>query len=218
MADGEAVPGDLRGRHDRYAEASVLGKAALRISGAALSPAEREQLRRHELGVEGRIAEDAVHAVEASVPVWAMLAEKGMFEDLTVAELNHIGEDLLGRPVDGVQDVARIDVSLKFTDADHIALLRKVIPGDLHPEVFNAYRYATLTPGSFGAPEPFIIALSDDDSGVNDVVAAMLIASTFLLHEQDLGAFEAADLRPLEAVLHDDLAAIRETHRLLREA
>ena len=209
---------ELRGRRDRYAEASLIGKAALRLSGVALSPAEREQLRRHELGVEGRIAEDAVNAVQESVPVWAMLADKGMFEDLTKAELERIGEDLLGRPVSGWEDVARIDVSVKFTDTSHIALLRRVIPGELHPEVFNAYRYATLTPGSFGPPEPFIMALSDDESGVNEVVAAMLVASTFLRHEQEFGALDAADIRPLESMLQADLEAVRETHRLLREA
>ena len=93
-----------------------------------------------------------------------------------------------------------------------------MIPGELHPEVFNAYRYATLTPGSFGAPEPFIMALSDDESGVNEVVAAMLVASTFLRHEQEFGALEAADIRPLESMLQVDLEAVRETHRLLGEA
>ncbi len=218
MAEPDKTPEDLRGRRDRYEGASLLGKAALRLSGVAPSPAEREQLRRHELGVEGRIAEDAVEAVLASVPVWAMLAEKGIFEDLTVTELNRIGEDLLGRPVEGLEDVARIDVSVKFTDRSHIALLHRVIPGELHPEVFNAYRYATLTPGSVAAPEPFIMALSDDESGVNEVVAAMLVESTFLRHEQEFGALETADIRPLEAMLQDDLIAVRETHRLLPEA
>jgi hypothetical protein len=208
----------LRGRRDRYEEASLLGNAALRLSGVALSPAEREQLRRHELGVEGRIAEDAVNTVSASVPIWALLAEKSIFEDLTVTELNRIGEDLLGRPVEGLEDVARIDVSVKFTDADHIVLLRRVIPGELHPEVFNAYRYATLTANNVSAPEPFIMALSDVGSGVNDVVAAMLVDATFVRHEQDFGALEARDIRPLESMLQSDLDAIRETHRLLRDA
>lgn len=159
-----------------------------------------------------------MNAVQGSVPVWALLADRGMFEDLTKAELDRTAEDLLGRPLSGWEDVARIDVSVKFTKPAHIALLRRVIPGELHPEVFNAYRYATLTPGGLDAPEPFIMALSDDNSGVNDVIAAMLVAPTFLRHEQEFGALTAADMRPLERMLHSDLGAVRETHRLLRGA
>jgi hypothetical protein len=46
----------------------------------------------------------------------------------------------------------------------------------------------------------------------------MLVAATFLRHEEDLGAFTGADLEPLEDVLAKDLAGIAETHIQLQAA
>jgi hypothetical protein len=81
----------------------------------------------------------------------------------------------------------------------------------------DAYRYATLRTRA-GPVEPFVIALRTRDAQHNDVVATMLVAATFLRHEEDLGAFTGADLEPLEDVLAKDLAGIAETHIQLQAA
>jgi hypothetical protein len=216
--DDPGDPRELRLRAARYAEAGLLGKAAMRLSRESLTPAQREQVRRHDLGPEGRIAEDVVRLVDACVPIWSLLAEKGLPEDLTVRELNAIWECLLGRTPGGWVEPNAVDVSLKFTRSPlHVTALRRVVPGMSDEDRVDAYRYATLRTRA-GPVEPFVIALRTRDAQHNDVVATMLVAATFLRHEEDLGAFTGADLEPLEDVLAKDLAGIAETHIQLQAA
>jgi hypothetical protein len=217
--DDPVEAAELRSRKARYEDAGPLGKAAMRITRSALTPAQRQQLRRHEIGTEGRIAEDVVRVVDGCEPVWSLIASMGLPEDLTISELNEIWECLLGRRPRGWSESNVLDVSLKFRGNPlHVAALSRVIPGTWPDVAFDAYRYATLTTPGTGAVEPFVLALKELDPPRNQVVATMLVAPTFLRHEEEIGVIDPADLEPLQDILGRDLAAVAETHAELRAA
>lgn len=210
--------GELGERLARYGDAGLLGKAGMLLRGAAPTARDREQLRRAHLGVEGRIAEDVVRAVIESEPIWILLAEKGLPEDLTVQELNAIADSLRGRPTPTSAVTMPVGASIRFTDPDSVDVVRRVIPGELDPADIDAYRYAALTPLAAGDVEPFIVALTSDPLGVNSVAATMLVGATFLRHEQEFDVVAPTDLLDLEPVVQADLAAIVGTQALLRDA
>lgn len=210
---------ELRARQGRYDEAGILGKAALRLSREALTPAERERLRRRDLGAAGRVAEDVTRLVAACQPVWSLLAAKGLPEDLSVRDLNALWESLLGRRMQGWAESSIVDVSILFTRSPlHVAALARVIPGTDGVDSFDAYRYATLRTADTHDVEPFVIAVRARDGAHNEIVATMLVAPTFLRHEEELGVFSAEDLGPLEDILTRDIAAVAETHAQLLDA
>lgn len=217
--DHPTDPSELRERQARYDEAGLLGKAALRLSREALTAAERARLRRADLGPCGRVAEDVVRVVVACGPIWDLLATKGLPEDLSVSELNAIWECLLGREPRGWGEANVLDVSIKFTGSPlHIAALRRVIPGTTPQDAFDAYRYATLRTVDTHDIEPFLVALRERKGRDDDIVATMLVAPTFLRHEEELGVFDAEDLGPVEDVLVQDLAAVADTRAQLSAA
>lgn len=205
----------VRASAERYEDAGLLGRAALRLGQRAPSAANRERLRRHDLGVEGRIAEDVTRAVVASEPIWNLLVENDIPEDATVRELAVIDEVLRGR-AEG-DDFTRTVISITYRWHDLRAdAVRAAIPGGPHPG--RAYRYATLTDLRTGRVEPFVLALADAGRGDNDVVAAMLLDATFLRHEQELGVVAESALAALEDVAGADLEETRRTYEALRGA
>jgi hypothetical protein len=208
---------ELRVRLSRYNDGGPIRKAAMRLAGDALSADDRELLRRRDLGVQGRVSEDVLRAVWESEPIWALLSEKGLPEDLTVAELDAISAALRGGPTDSASR-ANVSASMLFTDPRNVSALRHIIPGDLEPYEVTGYRYACLTAPGFGTPEPFVVALRSIEPGRNSVTATMLVAATFLRHEQEFGVLSEDAAERLEVMVRLDLQEILRTHRLLLEA
>jgi hypothetical protein len=213
--DGEGPDiGDLQGRVERYDEASPLGKATMRLSNQAPDAGERERVRRHELRIEGRIAEDVARAVHASAPIWDLLVQKGLPEDLSVREFNEIRTWLLGRHVPHA--TADASVSIRFNRyPSRVAALAAAFPGDIQTSEVTAYRYATITSEADGAEEPFIVALREKADGRNDVLATMLVGDIFLRHEQEFGALDQQVLATLASTVALDLKAVVDTNRAL---
>lgn len=208
---------ELRVRLSRYNEGGLVRKAAMRLAGEALTPDDLEVLRRRDIGVQGRVAEDVTRAVFASDPIWALLAEKGLPEDLTVTELDAISYALRGGPsAEGKRDP--VSASMLFTDERNVSMLRRIIPGGLEPYEVTGYRYACLTAPDFGNPEPFVVALQSLEPGRNSVTATMLVAATFLRYEQEFGVLSEDAAERLEVMVRLDLQEIIRTHRLLLEA
>jgi hypothetical protein len=213
--DGESPDiGDLQGRVERYEEAGPLGKATMRLSNQAPDAGERERVRRHQLRIEGRIAEDVARTVHASEPIWDLLVQKGLPEDLSVSELNDIRSWLLGRHVPHA--TADTSVSIRFNrDPSRVATLAAAFPGDIQTSEVTAYRYATITSEADGIEEPFIVALHEKADGLNDVLATMLVGDIFLRHEQEFGALDEQVLTTLASTVALDLKAVADTNRAL---
>lgn len=213
--DGESPDmGDLQGRVERYEEASPIGKATMRLSNQAPDAGQRERVRRHQLRIEGRIAEDVARAVHASEPIWDLLVQKGLPEDLSVRELNEIRSWLLGRRVPHA--TADTSVSIRFNrHPARVAALAAAFPGDIQASEVTAYRYATITSGADGTEEPFIVAMRENAGGQNDVLATMLVGDIFLRHEQEFGALDQQVLTTLASTVAFDLKAVADTHRAL---
>ncbi|HEY0168208.1 MAG TPA: hypothetical protein VGB75_14290 [Jatrophihabitans sp.] len=205
-------------RLSRYNDGGLMRKAAMRLAGEALSPEDLELLRRRDIGVQGRVAEDVLRAVSESEPVWALLAEKGLPEDLTVTELGAISHALRGGPAGIASTGNPVSASMLFTDPRNVATLRQIIPGDLEPDEVTGYRYACLSAPDFGTPEPFVVALRTSRPGKNSVTATMLVAATFLRHEQEFGVLSEDAAERLEVMVRLDLQEIIRTHRLLLQA
>jgi hypothetical protein len=209
---------ELRVRLSRYNDGGLMRKAAMRLAGEALTSEDLELLRRRDIGVQGRVAEDVLRAVAESEPVWALLAEKGLPEDLTVEELGAISHALRGGPVGIASKGNPVSASMLFTDPRNVAALRRIIPGDLEPHEVTGYRYACLSAPDFGTPEPFVVALGSSRPGRNSVTATMLVAATFLRHEQEFGVLSEDAAERLEVMVRLDLQEIMRTHRLLLQA
>ncbi|MEO7259948.1 MAG: hypothetical protein ABI047_01550 [Jatrophihabitantaceae bacterium] len=79
---------EIRVRVSRYTDGGLLRKAGMRLAGEHPTSEDLELLRRRNLGVPGRVSEDVIRAVTECEPIWILLAEKGLPEDLTVAELD----------------------------------------------------------------------------------------------------------------------------------
>ena len=213
----EADLGKLRELASRYDQAGLLGKAALQLRHKAPDAGERERLRRHTIGPEGRIAEDAIQAVRASDPIWALLSQLGLPEDTSVRELNHIQRYLVGRRP-GRNDAVP-DVSIRSArDPLRISVVGSIVPGALDPEAIDGYRYATLVDRSVGLVEPFLVLLHSRHSGDNDVVATLHLGATFLRYEQEFGLVDPDRLMTLGALVESDLIDIKQTHQALRQA
>lgn len=209
---------ELRVRLDRYNDGGLIRKAAMRIAGEALTPDDLELLRRRDIGVQGRVSEDVVRAVSESEPIWALLAEKGLPEDLTVEELDDISDALRGGAGEADSRMNPVSASMLFTDPRNVSTLRRIIPGGLEPYEVTGYRYACLTAPDFGSPEPFVVALRNYQPGKNSVTATMLVAATFLRYEQEFGVVSDDAAERLEVMVRLDLQEIVRTHRLLLEA
>lgn len=209
---------ELRQRVTRYRDAGPLRRAAMRLTGDAPTPQQREQARRRELGVEGRLAEDVVRLVQECDAIWTMLAEQDLPEDLTLREFSTISQYVLGRPVRPRGPRPLVDVSLAFDDPRNVLTLRRIIPSATPMPQITAYRYATLRSVTYGAIEPFIVGLRSKPTGERDVVATMLVAATFLRHERQFGIFSTDDLEQLEVTVRLDLLETIRTRQLLGEA
>jgi hypothetical protein len=209
---------ELRVRLSRYNDGGLIRKAAMRLAGEALSPQDLELLRRRDLGVQGRVAEDVLRAVTESEPIWTLLVEKGLPEDLTISELNAISYSLRGGRPDPASRGYPVSVSMLFTDPRNLLSLRQIIPGGLEPHQVTGYRYACLRAPDFGSPEPFVVALRSSRQGINSVSATMLVAATFLRYEQEFGALSEDAAERLEVMVRLDLQEIIRTHRLLLQA
>jgi hypothetical protein len=190
----------------------------MRLLGQALSATEKESLRRSAIGSEGRVAEDAIRAVIESEPIWPVLAERDLPEDLTVRELGAIAAALRGYPADRTSTDSIVSASLMFGDQARIVRLREIIPSDLLSPDVTGYRYATLMRRGGNTREPFLVTLRGDAFGQNTVAATTLVAATFLRFEQELGVLTEDAVRHLEVLVGMDLAEIVRTRRLLLEA
>jgi hypothetical protein len=205
---------DLQGRVARYEQAGPLHRASLRLSHQAPDAVERERVRRHGLRIEGRIAEDVAEAVHASEPIWELLAQKGLPEDLSVRELNEIRNWLLGRRVPHATSVT--SVSIRFNlDPTRVETLAATFPGDFAASEVTAYRYATVTSEQDNVEEPFIVALHEMTDGRNVVLATILVGAVFLRHEQEFGALDEGVLATLANTVALDLQSIADTNRAL---
>jgi hypothetical protein len=209
---------ELRVRLSRYNEAGLLRKAGMRLAREALSPGDLERLRRRDLGVQGRVSEDVIRAVTESEPIWTLLAEKGLPEDLTVSELDAIAYALRGGPRDPGSRGNPVSASMLFTDPRNLLTLRQIIPGGIEPHDVTGYRYACMLTPDFGRPEPFLVALRSRQPGRNSVTATMLVAATFLRHEREFGVISEDAAERLEVLVRLDLQEIIRTRRLLLEA
>jgi hypothetical protein len=189
----------------------------MRLSHQAPDGDERERVRRHGLRIEGRIAEDVARAVHACEPIWELLVQKGLPEDLSVRELNDIRSWLLGRNVAHAAVVTNLSIRFNRSPS-RVAALAAVFPGSFAASEVTAYRYATVTSQTDGNEEPFIVALHELADGRNDVVATMLVAAVFLRHEQEFGALDGQVLRTLASAVALDLQGIAETNRALMGA
>ena len=215
--DGEPDIHGLQQRVERYDEAGLLGKASLRLSHQAPAAAERERVRRHELRLEGRIAEDVTRAVHESEPIWDLLVQKELPEDVTVRELDEIRSWLLGRRVRNAR--ALISVSIRFNrNPLRVAALAAAFPGDFDAIEVTAYRYATVVSQADGIEEPFIVALRERRDGSNDVLATMLVGDVFLRHEQEFGVLDERTLESLAGTVELDRQTVADTHRALLDA
>jgi hypothetical protein len=208
----------LRARLDRYRNGNVLRKIAMRITGTAPTARELELVRRSAIGGEGRVAEDVLRAVAESEPIWPMLAQKDLPEDLTIRELGRISTALRCAPMGTSDTDAVVSASLMFTDRTHLLMLRRHIPGDLLPQETTGYRYVTLLARGGHMPEPFVVVLRREPSGDNIVVATILVAATFLRYEQELGLLGEDAVERLETIVRTDLQEIVRTRQLLRDA
>lgn len=208
---------ELRVRLSRYNDGGLIRKAAMRLAGEALGPEDLELLRRRDIGVQGRVAEDVLRAVTESEPIWSLLAEKGLPEDLTVSELNAISDSLRGGPPDARRGNP-VSASMLFSDPRNLLTLRQIIPGGLDADEVTGYRYACLVAPDFATPEPFVVALRSRQPGVNSVSATMLVAATFLRHEQEFGVLSEDAAERLEVMVRLDLQEIIRTHQLLLQA
>jgi hypothetical protein len=209
---------EIRVRLSRYNDGGLIRKAGMRLAREALAPEELELLRRRDIGVHGRLSEDVLRAVTESEPIWTLLAEKQLPEDLTLDELDAISYALRGGPTDRGSRGSPVSASLLFTDPRNLFTLRQIIPGDLEPHEVTGYRYVSLMARDFGTPEPFVVALRSRESGKNSVSATMLVAATFLRHEQAFGIISDDAAERLEVMVRLDLREIIRTHRLLLEA
>lgn len=71
----------------------------------------------------------------------------------------------------------------------------------------------------FGSPEPFVVVVrSGPPGGANTVTATMLVAATFLRHEQEFGILSEDAAERLEVMVRMDLQEIIRTHQLLLDA
>ena len=207
---------DARIRAARYDAAGRLGKAALKITQQAPDQVERERLRRHQIGVEGRLAEDIARAVDICVPVWDLLAEKALFADISRPELVHIREALVGRTSDSDPQP---QVSLRFHDDEvNVAAVRNLIPAIASPHRVDGYRYATWEALDTGVVEPFLVALNQRATGIHTVVATMFVGATFLRYEQQLGAIRRRQLDRLALAVSADIRLIVATRTALVDA
>ena len=213
---GDDADADLeaaRERIDRYEAAGPLQRAALKLVNQAPDRVEREQLRRHRIGLEGRVAEDVSRAVALSEPVWDLLAELGLPEDISRRELADIRESVVGRPTSA--DVST-KVSLRLSDNEvSIAAVRNLFPGLAAPHAVDGYRYATWTEPDTGAVEPFVVALSERRIGLHSVVATMFVGATFLRYEQEFGTVRRRQLERFAAAVAADLHLISSARDML---
>jgi hypothetical protein len=208
----------IRVRLSRYTDGGLIRKAGMHLAREALDPDEVELLRRRDIGVHGRVAEDVLRAVTESDPIWNLIAEKQFPEDLSLDELDAISHALRGGPNDPGDLGAPVNASLLFTDPRNLVTLRHIIPGDLEPHEVSGYRYASLRTRDGGTPEPFVVALRSRQPGSNSVSATMLVAATFLRHEQAFGIISEDAAERLEVMVRLDLREIIRTHQLLLEA
>lgn len=210
----EADLAELLERAARYERSGRLGKAARQLAQKALDPQERERLRRHRIGTEARIAEDAVHAVLASEPVWALLARHGLPEDASPRELDDIARFLLGRRSTKRDTVPHVSIR-SARDPLRISIVTTVLP-DLPREV-DSYRYAALEDPATGSLTPFLVLLRSRARGDNEPVAMVHLGATFLRHEQEFGLIDPERLETLATLVEQDLANVVATHRALQE-
>jgi hypothetical protein len=208
----------IRVRRSRYDDGGLIRKAGMHLAREALDPDEVELLRRRDIGVHGRVSEDVLRAVTESDPIWTLLAEKQLPEDLSLAEMDAISHALRDGPNDPGDKTAPVSASLLFTDPRNLVTLRQVIPGELEPHEVTGYRYASVIARDGGTPEPFVVALRSRNPGLNSVVATTLVAATFLWHEQAFGNLAEDAAERLEVMVRLDLREIIRTHRLLLEA
>lgn len=205
-----------RSRLARYEAAGALHKAALKLTNQAPDHLERERVRRHQIGVEGRVADDVARAVRMCEPVWDLLAEKGLPEDISRTELAEVRDALIGRPS---PTTTPPHVSLRFHDDEvNLAAVRNLIPAMAAAADVDGYRYATWTDLDTGTVEPFVIALSQRRIGVHAVVATMFVGATFLRYEQELGAIRRDQLDRFARAVEADLKLIGSTHTALLDA
>lgn len=204
-------------RAARYEEAGRWRRAVLHLQHQAPRPQEREWLRRHTMGPEGRLEEDVIRVVAASQPVWDLIAEHGLPEDVNVRELDDIAAFIVGRRPQ--TDRRLPQVSLRMAgDPLRLAVVRSFVPGDLAPEEADAYRYATWADNRLAVTEPFLVLLRGRRSGGNEVVTCLHLGATFLRYEEELGALAADQLPTLAALVEADFDEVAKTHRALRDA
>lgn len=199
----------------RATGADAIGRVEARLDER--SALTRYRQRRQAIGPEGRLAEDVVRAVRACQPIWELLQEKGISEDLSLGELDSIHEGLLGRSVRTGDAI--LDVSIKLAgDAFRARSVRAAIPAAADVEEFDAYRYATLTELQSGRVEPFIVALQTNSQLTNDVVSTMFVDSSFLRYEQEFGVIDTEAVALLSMIVLADLVDLRRTEAALRRA
>lgn len=202
---------ELLERAARYAEATLLGKAALQLTQRALDAREREMLRRHSIGAEGRIAEDAVRAIVESEELWALLAARDVPEDVSNREFDEIHRYLVGRPLRRADPLPMVSIT-SARDVLRLEVVTSLLP-DL-PSRVDGYRYAALPGPSL---EPFLVLLRSRPAGGNTVVATVHLGATFLRHEQQFGVMDPERVQTLATLVAADLENVRRTHRELRE-
>lgn len=200
-------------RAARYDRSSLLGKAARLLAQRAPGPREREIVRRHSLGAEDRIAEDAVRIVLACEPVWALLSRHGMPEDASTRELNDIARHLVGRRTRRDEPPPHLSIRAA-RDPLRLAVATSLLP-DL-PQQVDSYRYATIDDEPAGALSPFLVLLRDRPRGDSSVVATVHLGATFLRYEQEFGLIDADRLETLAALVEKDLADVARTYQELR--
>ena len=203
---------ELLERAARYERSSRLGKAARQLTNKALRAKDRERVRRFRMDTEDRIAKDAVNAVLASEPVWALLARHGLPEDASTRELDDIARHLLGRRSVTRELVPHVSIR-SARDPLRITIVTTVLP-DL-PAAVDSYRYAALEDPDTGALTPFLVLLRTKSSGENQPVATVHLGATFLRHEQEFGLIDRDRLETLATLVEQDLANVQATHRSL---
>ncbi len=211
----DAALAAARARLARYEAAGAVQRAALKLAHQAPDRVERERVRRHRIGLEGRVAEDVVRAVTRSESVWDLVAEQGLPEDISRDELAGIRASVLGRST-GTSPA--LGVSLRFqSDEVSLAAVRNLIPG-LAPHAVDSYRYATWTEADTGVVEPFVVALREREISVHEVVATMFVGATFLRYEQELGAIRGRQLDRFARAVEADLELIASARTALLES
>lgn len=209
---GEPDLDELLERAARYAEASLLGKAALQLRLRALDAREREVLRRHTIGPEGRIAEDALRAVRESEAVWPLLTRHDLPEDASPRELDEIHRFLVGRPTRPDDPLPHVSIRAA---ADPLPLA--VVTGLLVdvPGPVTGYRYAALAEPRARVVEPFLVLLRTRRQGGNRVLATLHLGPTFLRYEQELGLLDADRVQTLATIVAADAENVRRTRQEL---